>query len=69
MVASVEGGGELVVRVTEVLKAILPQAHVLETAEGLLVGRDPVRRTEGHQQEHEPDVREDGGENQSTWKE
>lgn len=67
VVAPVEGGRELVVGVPEVLKAILPQAHVLKAAERLLVGRDPVRCAEGHQQEQGPDVGQDRSQDQGTW--
>lgn len=51
VVAAVEGGRELVVRIPELFEAVLPQTHVFELAERFLVRGDPVRGAEGHQQE------------------
>lgn len=66
VMASVELARELIVRIAEVLEAVLPQAHVAEFAERLVVRFDPVRRTEGHHQNNGGNVREDGAEHQSV---
>lgn len=42
IVTSVEQSRELVVRVSEILEAVLPQSHVLEAAERLIVALNPI---------------------------
>lgn len=42
VMAAVEQVVELVVRVSEVVEAVLPQAHVFELGESLIEGFDPV---------------------------
>lgn len=63
VVASVEQSWELVIRVSKVFEAILPQAHVFEAAEAFFIGLDPVRRTERHQQKDPADIRDQGTDN------
>lgn len=43
VMAAVELLVELVAGITEILKAIFPEPHVLEIAECLLIGFDPIR--------------------------
>lgn len=66
VVASVESGGELVVRVSKVFEAVLPETHVLEAAEGLLVRRYPIGSAKGHHEKQASDVGEDGAQHQGT---
>lgn len=56
VVTAVEQSRELIIWVREVFEAILPQPHVLEAAEGLIVALDPIRRAERHQQEYPTNV-------------
>jgi hypothetical protein len=56
VVASVEESRKLIIRISEVLEAILPQAHILEAAERFFIAFNPVRRAERHQQEQSADV-------------
>lgn len=42
VVTAVEESRELIVRISEVFEAILPQAHVLEAAERFFVAFDPI---------------------------
>lgn len=56
VVTSVEQSRKLIIWVCEIFKAILPQAHVLEAAERLVVAFDPIRRRKGHQQKDSADV-------------
>lgn len=60
VVAAVKQSRDLVVRIREVLKAVLPQSHVFEAAERFFVAFDPIRRAERHQQEEPTDVRYHG---------
>ena len=48
IVTSIEQFGQLIVGILEVAEAVLPQAHILETAVSLLIGMYPVGRTKGH---------------------
>lgn len=69
MVTAIECGGELIVGISEVLKAVLPQSHVLETTEGLFVRGDPIGRTKGHQKEEGADVGKDRTQYEGAWNE
>jgi hypothetical protein len=51
VVTSIEQSRELVVRICEIFEAIFPEPHVFEAAERFRIAFDPVRRTEGHEQE------------------
>lgn len=46
VVASVKVVVELIVRVTEIVKAILPQAHIFEFGKSFIKGLHPVRAAE-----------------------
>lgn len=63
MVTAVELLVELIEGITELLEAILPQSHVLEVAERLLIRLYPIRTYEGHHQEEERHEREPTAEN------
>lgn len=58
MVAPLERVVELVVRILEVVEAVLPQAHVFEGREGFLERLHPVGAAERDDEEQPPDVRE-----------
>lgn len=60
--------GELILGVDKILKAVLPQTHILEAAVRLLVRLDPVGGTEGHDHHKEAGISHDGTEHDSVCK-
>jgi len=43
---------ELIIRVSKIVEAILPEAHMLKLGEGVLKALEPVGTSKGHQQHH-----------------
>lgn len=46
VMTSIEQSRKLIVRITEILKTVFPQAHVFEATEGLFIRFNPVRGAE-----------------------
>lgn len=60
--------GELILGVHKILKAVLPQTHILEAAVRLLVRLDPVGGTERHDHHKEAGISHDGAEHDPVYK-
>ena len=65
---SVEEFVELVIRMTELVEAELPQAHVLEGGLSVLPGLKPVRTGVAHQEQDAGHETADGAEVKDIWK-
>lgn len=64
---AIEDVWELVVGVSKVVKAIFPQAHVLEVRKSLVKTLEPIGAGEGHQQHHSSHESHHSSEEKSIW--